>query len=352
MEKRQLEVSPFKRYLKATILFVILIGIIGFLFTSSDEFVLAIKELDQISVWKVLLVLFMMLIFFFLDAYLMHYPIPQNTLLFSESFRINLAGCFFSSITPYNAASHPSRLYYLHRHHVPLEHAMTGLLVKGFTYQIVLVVLGLLALLFTNHLVVGLPNYTFVLWVGFLYNIGLTVMTYFLANSKRFSQFLIRVIQRLANKKHFKRLKKNEEKIVHSIEEFYTQMSVYLKTMHKFLWVLFVTLLKVLLFYAIPLVILDGFGFDIKGHILELMGLSALTSIVIATVPLPGGVGAAIGVFVVLFGLVYNGSTETNTLVISMVVWRFFTYYLQVFAGFVSAVLLQIRTNKIEKVKI
>lgn len=352
MEKSQLEVSPFKRYVRATILFVILIGIIGFLFTSSDEFVLAIKELDQISVLKVLLVLFMMLIFFLVDAYLMHYPIPQNTLLFSESFRINLAGCFFSSITPYNAASHPSRLYYLHRHHVPMEHAMTGLLVKGFSYQIVLVVLGLLSLLFTNHLIVELPNYTFVLWVGFLYNIGLTVMTYFLATSRKFSHFIIQVVHKWANKTRIKKLQENETKIVKSIEEFYTQMSVYLKTMHRFLWVLFVTLLKVLLFYAIPLVILDGFGFDIKGHFLELMGLSALTSIVIATVPLPGGVGAAIGVFVVLFGLVYNSSTETNTLLISMAVWRFFTYYLQVFSGFVSALLLQIRTNKIEKVKI
>lgn len=345
-------INPLKRYRNMIVLFVVLVLVVVLDGSSSDEFVLAMQELDQISGWHILGVLAMMVAFLALDGYLMHYPIPNNELLYQQSFRINLAGCFFSAVTPYNAASHPSRLYYLYKHSVPAEHAMTGLLVKGFTYQIVIVVLGLVALVFSDHLIVNLENYKAILWIGFLYNVGLTIFSYLLATSHKFSEWIIRIVIVLSKKKNMQKLQKNEAEIINSIREFYRWMSVYLKTKHKFFWMLFVTTIKVLLFYAIPIVILHGFGFDVKEHIVELLSLSALTSIVIATVPLPGGIGAAIGVFVVLFGLVYNNSNQVDSLTISLVVWRFFTYYLLVAAGLVAAVLLQIRTNKIEKMKV
>lgn len=342
--------NPLEKY-KNLILFFFL-SLIAFLILllNSQTFTVSYQQIKAIPAIYVIIIIIMVLLFWLLDAILLHYPIQDPELKFKDSLMINFAGSFFSAITPYATGSQPSRLYYLHKNNVSIEKSVSGLLFKAFTYQAVLVFLGMISLVTGKNIIIKMDNYRIVLTLGFIYNLALFLISFLIAKSKKVNTLIIQAVNSIGSKSKRKTLFTiNKAQLIDSIENFTKEMNYVLKRKRVIIPMFVITILKLLIYNSIPIIILWGLGFDVKSNIVELLSLSALINIVITIIPTPGGVVAAEGAFILLFGLVYVGAEKDLYAV--MLMWRFFTHYLLIIIGFFSMMYLQTKNTKKNKKK-
>lgn len=342
--------NPLEKY-KNLILFFFL-SLIAFLILllNSQIFTVSYQQIKAIPGIYIIIIIIMVILFWLLDAILLHFPIQDPKLKFKDSLMINLAGSFFSAITPYATGSQPSRMFYLHKNNVSIEKSVTGLLFKAFTYQAVLVFLGLISLITGKNIIIKMDNYRIVLTLGFVYNLALFLVSFLIAKSKKINSLIIQAVNSIGSKTKKKTLFTiNKDELIASIENFAKEMNYVLKRKSISIPMFLITILKLLIYNSIPIIILCGLGFDVKSNLIELLSLSALINIVITIIPTPGGVVAAEGAFILLFGLVYVNAEKDLYAV--MLMWRFFTHYLLIILGFFSTMYLQTKNTKNKKKK-
>lgn len=342
--------NPLVKYKNSIFIFLLFLIALLILLLNSQMFTVSFEQIKAIRAKYVIMIIIMVILFWLLDAILFHYPIPDSNLRFKDSVKINFAGSFFSAITPYAIGSQPSRLYYLHKNNVSIEKAATGLLFKAFTYQASIVFLGLVSLITGKSVIFKMDNYRIVLTLGFIYNFSLFLVSFLLAKSKKINNMVVQAVSSIGNKSKKKTIFTiNKDELINSLENFSIEMNKVLKSKRVLIPMFVITILKLLVYNSIPIIILYGLGLDVGSHIIELLSLSALMTIVITIVPTPGGLVAAEGAFILLFGLIYVGSEKDLYAV--MLMWRFFTHYLLIIFGFFSMIFLQIKNTNNKRKK-
>lgn len=332
--------NPVYKYKKLIFIFIIVLltvisGISNIEDISKSFTIMFNTRLDSVIILIVLLILYILV-----DAKLLQVSIDSN-LKFFDSLVINLAGSFFSGITPLYVGSYPSRFFYLSKKDIPTDKILSGLTVKGLVYQVVISIFMIIGLLIGGMDIVKKGDYLTLLIVGIVYSTVITAFIFMVSTFSWFNKLVIKIIEKLSIKS--KRIKNNKDRIISSVSNYYTNSRRVYNDLLYSIRIYLYTIIKQLIFYSFPLVVFYGLGMDVINYFYYIIAINTLMVIIVAVVPTPGGMGASEMVFIILFGIIYLDSTTLNA---GLLIYRLFSYYLIIIIGLIATLYLQAKKPK------
>lgn len=253
---------------------------------------------------------------------------------------------FFHGITPFAGGGQPMEVYYLHNEKIGITKATNIVLQNFIVYQISLVLIGLLALVY-NYFFKIFPNnhiMKHLVVIGFSINFLVLLFTYILSFGKKINKFICnKGISLLAKIKLIKNEQEKREKINNYLNNFHNN-ALKLKNNYKALIkLILLNSLALIILYLVPYAVFHGLSIK-NVKIIDSIVATAYIMTIGAFVPIPGGTGGIEYGFIFFFGKLIKGSILNA----SMLVWRFITYYLGMIIGAVCLSLYGKKENKWE----
>lgn len=337
--------NPLYKYKKLIFIFFIILLLVFTLMYQSDDIQAGLEKMTLVP-WRTTFILFgLFVLYIIVDTMLLKISIDDNILSFGNSFTINMAGSFFSAITPMYIGSYPSRVFYLYKEGIEVDKILSGLTVKALAYQIVVDILAIAAF-FGTSIVKG-SGWEWAFYLGMIFNIGIVIFLVLISSFKKFNQLVVMFIQKLASK--FKFFKKRENELLKSVNNYYFQTRR-MYTDFKYSFKVFIaTLLKLILYYIMPIVIFSGLGLPVKDIWIEIIAIASIIQVMVSVIPTPGGMGANEYVFVLLYGILYSNISTNGDIEAGMLIYQFVIHYLIIIVGLLSTLFLQ--TKKPKKIK-
>lgn len=332
--------NPVYKYKKLIFIFIIVLLTVITGISNIDNISESLKIMFEARLDSIIILIILLLLYIIVDAKLLMVSIDSN-MKFFDSLVINLAGSFFSGITPLYVGSYPSRFYYLHKKNISTDRILSGLTVKGLVYQVVISIFMIIGLIIGGTKVISEGGYLTLLIIGTIYSTIITVFLFMISTFSWFNKLVIKIIEKLSKKS--KRIFKNKDRIIKSVSDYYTNSR---RVYNDFLYtvkVYFYTFIKQAIFISFPIVVFYGLGMDINSHLLDILAIGTLMVIIVAVVPTPGGMGASEVAFLILFGVIYLDSITLNA---GLLIYRLFSYYLIIIIGLFATLYLQAKRKK------
>ncbi|GAB6188673.1 TIGR00374 family protein [Marinitoga arctica] len=308
----------------------IIIGVFVILFIQKFYKTDIIKEIYKIKIWDIVIVFFIYFLGYILDSIRYMIIIKQfgKKISFFTLLYNNIMGLFFSSITPFAAGGQPYQIYHLNKHGLDIEHS-TNIVVSRF---ITAMILNLSIALFSYKKVINvLYGTTFesaLINLGLIISSGITflILSVFINSNlivKFLNLFKLKKIEKLKNK--------------------YIEWSKKLKNSIKFLWnekfhimildillnLIVLSLQAYSLFYLFTKYANLAINLD---NFFIVFGTMMLLNMVVYYIPTPG----ASGTIEASYQLIFSSILKIHSgVLLSIIGWRFSTYYLQIFLGIV-----------------
>lgn len=301
------------------------------------------KEIGSIAVslknanpYYLLVAIGCMFVFWLIEARTLHLMMCEfePDLTYVKVLKLVIATQFFNGITPFSTGGQPFQIYVLaKKEKMKITHVTSATLHNFIMYQIVLVVMGTLALFYrmlfmpaqVSNGVTGL-----MVFLGFALNIGVVLMLLLIAISPSLTRLILAPFMfihcRIFGEKHNIRLEKNlnqKMSLFHeNVREIITNPVLFIKTFT-------LNILKLLSFYSVVYFVCRTIGFNGLSLIQGIM-LSAYVMLITSMVPIPGASGGAEFGFIALFGAIVGGH-----ITVILLLWRFVTYYIGLFLGLI-----------------
>ena len=258
-------------------------------------------------------------------------------------FFVSVAGQYYSNITPGATGGQPMQVYYLHQRYIPTGVATSALVVRFFSFQLMLSVIGTVLWIgygpfVAEHLGVN----RWILIMGYVYNVvsvsAVVMLSLWRTPVRKLARLIVRLGYRLRLTKH---PEETERKWLGAVETFHESIAILTRRPLDLLVQLIIGCLQLLCYMSILWCIYRGLGLNTYkwGHLVTLHTMEYISA---AYAPLPGASGAQEGVFSLYFGRVFEGSTRLA----AMLLWRFFTYYFSLVFGAMVMVLHGLRSGK------
>ncbi|NLV59138.1 MAG: flippase-like domain-containing protein [Clostridiales bacterium] len=303
---------------------------IGFSGNDITEVWHAIRNLSWTSLllcllcWSVYVITDGLSVFFFLKK--QNYPIT-----FWQSTYIGMIGIYYCNLTPGASGGQPLQIYHLKRMGVPIGISGSALSVKFFCFQLQLLVVGAILWIFHGDFIAQKAgNVIWVILMGYGFNFLSIGMVLTLAISKRAVRTVIALIIRIGVMLNIcKDPKKSTEKWEAHVSSFLSSVDL-IRSRPKDLLIQFLIAL-VQLFALMAVISVIYYAFGLSGTtFMEQITMGVLLYISASYTPLPGASGAQEGGFAVFFA----GIFPPAYLFVALLIWRFFTFYLSILAGF------------------
>ena len=312
------------------ILFVLMIVLY---FSLKDDYEEIMKAIFNMSIgWGILAVLF-----FCTYRALVGYSIYNlakingEKLSIVKGLQISFIIPFFHGVTPFAGGGQPMEIYYLHKEKISVTKA-TNITVQNFiVYQISLVLVGVMALMY-NKIFMIFPNNSLIkklVILGIFINLLVLVVTFVLSFGKVINKFILNQgINILGKLNIVKDVRKTRDKLNDYLSNFH-ENALRLKN-HKIsvTYNVLINILGLVSLYLVPYAVLRGMGIETITMI-EVVVSTAYVMTIGSFVPIPGGTGGIEYGFMFFFGHLIKGSILNA----SMLVWRFVTYYLAMIIG-------------------
>lgn len=271
--------------------------------------------------WRILLLAIpVMALFIGFEAKATHWILralgrPQP---YRKCYFYSCTGFFFSNITPSATGGQPAQMYYMNRDGVPPALGAIDMLLVTIGYHTAMVGYGALALLTHGELTEQLGGQIgFLLGMGFAIFFGLNVamiLFLFLPNpARKLCRALIRLAVRARPALDRAEL---EEKLDGHIEG-YRQGAVLIRRTPSLLpKVLLMSAGQLACTYVMPYLIYRAFGMD-SVSLWTAFSLQVLCAIAVGYLPLPGSAGAAEGVFLRGFAVIFGSGLVAPAMILS-----------------------------------
>lgn len=249
----------------------------------------------------------------------------------SDAAAITGAGQFYSAITPSASGGQPMQVWEMHRRGISAGVATACVSVKFIGFQTAVLLTGGVLWLTNRGVVAGeLYGYRWVIALGFAVNTGMLAM---IAMTVSHAHLLMALIRRLTGLCARLRVVRNprtmQEKLRTAVDEYRDALGSLVHAPAEAVVILILSVLQVLAYMSVVICIHKSFGLESADYA-ALLTLQYLLFIAAAFVPLPGAAGAQEGGFCLFFRNLF----PSDCLTAAMVCWRFFSYYLLMFAGF------------------
>lgn len=327
----------------ANIIVLALVTCLVLYFSLKDNFNTIINEIINVNIFWLVISFLLALSFWFFKAIATTRiaNIFKKDYSIKQGMRLVLETNFFHAITPFAVGGQPYEIYSLKKSKLKITEATNVSIVNFIVYQIALVLLGIIAIVYNHHFVLLKENDLLknLVVIGFLVNFIVIVALFLLTCTKKINKILMKFIIKVLNKIHI--VKNKDEKIKQFNEylnEFHQGAKILLHDKKLFIKLIFVHFIGLISSYLIPLTLAYAMGISSYTGI-EAIVLSSYVMLIGAFVPIPGGTGGLEYGFMTFYGSFIKGS-KLNAI---MLLWRFITYY---FAMILGAILLGIRKKE------
>lgn len=327
----------------ANIIVLALVTCLVLYFSLKDNFNTIINEIINVNIFWLVISFLLALSFWFFKAIATTRiaNIFKKDYSIKQGMRLVLETNFFHAITPFAVGGQPYEIYSLKKSKLKITEATNVSIVNFIVYQIALVLLGIIAIVYNHHFVLLKENDLLknLVVVGFLVNFIVIVALFLLTCTKKINKILMKFIIKVLNKIHL--VKNKDEKIKQFndyLNEFHQGAKILLHDKKLFIKLIFVHFIGLISSYLIPLTLAYAMGLSSYTGI-EAIVLSSYVMLIGAFVPIPGGTGGLEYGFMTFYGSFIKGS-KLNAI---MLLWRFITYY---FAMILGAILLGIRKKE------
>lgn len=327
----------------ANIIVLALVTCLVLYFSLKDNFNTIINEIINVNIFWLVISFLLAISFWFFKAIATTRiaNIFKKDYSIKQGMRLVLETNFFHAITPFAVGGQPYEIYSLKKSKLKITEATNVSIVNFIVYQIALVLLGIIAIVYNHHFVLLKENDLLknLVVIGFLVNFIVIVALFLLTCTKKINKILMKFIIKVLNKIHL--VKNKDEKIKQFndyLNEFHQGAKILLHDKKLFIKLIFVHFIGLISSYLIPLTLAYAMGLSSYTGI-EAIVLSSYVMLIGAFVPIPGGTGGLEYGFMTFYGSFIKGS-KLNAI---MLLWRFITYY---FAMILGAILLGIRKKE------
>lgn len=315
----------------------------------------AVSYLKDMSFFSIVFLTGIFFINYYLEGIIISISMKKYNKSFSASngFVVQCVGGLFSAITPLKIGYFPSLGYAYSKYNVKADELIRSMAKNSFSYQILTLLLSIFSLVvcFSRNMVVSIANTSlnlkYVALIGAVYNIVLFCVYFILVLSPKIHNFVLKIIGFLLVK--LKKVSTKEEYVNSKTEKMQIvreELKSYFKNIKESSCIFLIYLIKNLIFWGLPyyvylLISKETFNIEIYLYTVVLVNLiSYITNII----PIPGASGAAETVFIAVFSLIY---TPQSLLTSVMLVWRVFSYFINIIVGFiVFAIMINIHKEK------
>ncbi len=319
---------------KRNTLIVLAITAIVLFFVMKDDYQNIINNLILANKWLILLGIIFMSLYILLRSLCLYLVAREYSkkITLKRMVHQTLITQFFNGITPFSTGGQPMQVYMLKKTGVTVASA-TNIIVQDFImYQLALIIIGIFAL-FVNmkfHFFNVSSTLSTLIVIGFVLNILVGVGLLFVSFSKKFNDFIGKLIIKLAAK--FKIVKDQDETVKkweEKLSEFHSSAKLFKRRKMLFIKCFCYQLLALVVYYVIPMFIFMSIDSSVSISMLEAITASAFVLLIGNFVPIPGGSGGIEWGFLQFF----NGFISPSGLSSALIIWRFITYYLGMIAG-------------------
>lgn len=335
-----------RKLLKKISNYLILIFVTGIVlyFSLKDNYKETLEILKSVNKVWILVAIFLVASYWFFKAISLNKIIKKfkNEFGFRKTFSFILKINFFNAITPFASGGQPYELYYLKKEKIKMADVTTIVIQKFVIYQIALVLLGILAIIFNHMFQIFKSNDLLkqLVTIGFVVNFFVTVILFVLAFTKKINKFVINIVIKVMFKlKIVKDCKEKINKFNNYINDIYLGTKKLLENKREFIGLICLNLMSLICLYLVPLALLYSTGDYTSYNGLIAIVSSAYVMLIGSFVPIPGGSGGLEFGFLKFYGSFVKGGTLTAI----MIMWRFVTYYIPMIIG---AIALNIKGKK------
>lgn len=262
---------------------------------------------------------------------------------FRRCYFYSCTGFFFSNITPSATGGQPAQVYYMNRDGVPVVSGTIDMLLVSIGYHTAVVGYALAALYFGRSLLEQLGGQ-----VGLLIGVGLSIflglnvamilLLFLPGPSRRLGRWGIALACRLVPRLDQAQL---EEKLEKVLEQYRQGARVIARNPLVLAGVVGLSAAQLACSYLIPYLVYRAFGLSGMG-LVQVAGLQVLCSVAVGFLPLPGSAGAAEGVFLRSFLVVFG----TQLVAPAMILTRTVSCYLVLMVTGMVTLVGHLRRNR------
>ena len=259
-----------------------------------------------------------------------------------HSLKVNLIGKFYDNVTPFAVGGPPMQIYYLHKRALYSGgEASAVVLVKYFFNMTSMCLVSLLVMACNTHVLGAIEvDWARILihvaaWVGIAVNMFLPLMVLFFVIFPKFATKLATFVIGIGFK--IKIVKNKEEalaKALKTVTDFRAAFKLMAKKPKEFIALVLLCLAEDCLRFALPFFIMkmfNGLGADAGfAELIKVMALNVFVTQSVCIIPTPGNSGAIESIGTIAFTAVL---TNTGVLGWSVLVWRFFVFYIYIIIG-------------------
>ena len=264
---------------------------------------------------------------------------------FLKCLQINFIVLFFHGVTPFSGGGQPMEVYYLHQEGLPVTKA-TNITIQNFiVYQVALVIVGIIALIYNNTYNL-FPADTFIkklVVFGFTINTIVLLVSYLLSFAKKTQTIIIhKIINLLAKLTIIKDKEKTQNKINEYLTKFHKNTIQLKKNKILVINLIILNIIGLLVLYSMPYMIAKGMNIQIS--LIETIIATTYVMLIGSFIPIPGGTGG------IEYGFIffYNYLIKGNIVNAIMLVWRFISYYLGMIFGGIALLIYRKKVKKCE----
>ena len=249
-----------------------------------------------------------------------------------DSVKIAMIGQLFNNITPFSTGGQPMQAYELNKMGRRVSDSFSAMAMKFAITQTALVTTTIVIVLTEFGFVKELMgDYIWVAIVGVILNIIAIIAVILAGIKKEIITFIANSIINILAKIHvIKDKEKAKEKMNKSISNFRNQF-VLMKSEKKMVLKMFIiAVIQSLAYYSITYMIYRAFG-NYGINFFQIVPVQAFLLLIMTFIPTPGsGLGAEGG-----FYLLFNSIFKEDTINMSILFWRIYTFYLPILVGLI-----------------
>lgn len=319
-----------------------------------------IEYLLKVPFYDYLLLGLMVLLIVLSDSFIIYYSFKslKKKYRYQEALGTYLFGNLGSAITPGKSGHYPFMLYYYEKEGVSATEALGVSTRNQVVYSTTLIILYMIVMIISlvNNFTITIGNKIIHVWffslIGLIANVGYALGFLLLCYVKWFSRLIIKFMAFLLYK--FKKISSRDAYITEENAKM-NQTRAYLTTMFKNFYTIIPQVLVYFIFvmclYSFPYVIyllLTNNAFNIKDLILFFtlaQGMSYATNII----PVPGNALVSEYIYLLFFTSFYPNDEIIG---LSVILWRFCTYYLLMIIDFIYFFIYMVKTSKKETTEV
>jgi uncharacterized protein (TIRG00374 family) len=248
------------------------------------------------------------------------------------SFKITMAGQFFSAVTPLGIGGQPMQVVELTRQNVEAGKAISVLVKKFLIYQSTMAVYSLIVIFSKAHTFMPrVDNFIALALIGFFSQCFSVILLLLFCIDKFFTTKIIEFFVILLSKiKIIKNADKYINKIKNELNFFLENNKAMRRNLKLSIKLYFFTFLQHTFLFLVPFFVYKAFN-NTGYPAIDMIAAQSFVHMISSYTPLPGATGTTEGMFLILFSTFFNSEVVAP----AMIVCRFIAYYLNIIVGFI-----------------